>query len=89
MHPPSLREGPFGYGHLWWVWDGPWAKGPYAGAYTGLGAVGQQISVLPALDLVVAHKTMPGEGRQVTHQQYLQVLDLLVKARCPDGRCSR
>jgi hypothetical protein len=87
MNPASHRKGPFGYGYLWWVWDGPWATGPYAGAYTGLGAVGQHITVLPALDLVVAHKTRPGERRSVTHPQYLELLDLIVKARCPGGRC--
>jgi CubicO group peptidase (beta-lactamase class C family) len=89
MHPERHRNGPFGYGYLWWVWDGPAATGPYEGAYTGLGAVGQQISVLPKLDLVVVHKTAPRQGsRGVSHGQYLEVLDLLVKARCPDGRCT-
>jgi CubicO group peptidase (beta-lactamase class C family) len=81
MNPARHRDGPFGYGYLWWVWDGPHAVGPYRGAYTGLGAVGQQIAVLPALDLVVAHKTRPGEGRSVTHRQFLELLDLLVRAR--------
>lgn len=82
MNPPQRREGPFGYGHLWWVWDGKWNSGPYAGAYTGLGAVGQHITVLPALDLVVAHKTVPGGNRSVSHEQFLRILDALVKARC-------
>ena len=82
MNPVGRRAGPFGYGYLWWVWDGPHATGAYRGAYTGLGAVGQHISVLPALDLVVAHKTRPGEGRSVSHGQYREVLDLLVRARC-------
>jgi CubicO group peptidase (beta-lactamase class C family) len=79
MNPPGRRKGPFGYGYLWWVWDGPQAAGPYRGAYTGLGAVGQQITIMPALNLVVVHKTQPGGGRQVSHQQFLQVLDTLVK----------
>jgi CubicO group peptidase (beta-lactamase class C family) len=79
MNPVRRREGPFGYGYLWWVWDGPHAAGPYRGAYTGLGAVGQQITVLPALNLVVVHKTQPGGGRSVSHQQYMKVLDLLLK----------
>ena len=52
---------------------------PIAGAYTGLGAVGQHITVLPALDLVVVHKTQPGGQRGVSHQQYTKVLDILVK----------
>ncbi|MFN2566346.1 MAG: serine hydrolase domain-containing protein [Gemmatimonadaceae bacterium] len=87
MNPARHREGPFGYGYLWWVWDGPHADGPYKGAYTGLGAVGQQIAVLPTLDLVVAHKTRPGQGRAVSHGEFLQVLDLLVRARCTGGQC--
>lgn len=85
MNPPARREGPFGYGYLWWVWDGPHANGPYRGAYTGLGAIGQHITVLPALDLVVAHKTRPGQDRRVSHTEYLEVLDLLIRARCADG----
>jgi hypothetical protein len=70
------------------VWDGPHATGPYDGAYTGLGAVGQQITVLPKLDLVVVHKTRPGQRdaagapRSVSHGQFMRVLDLLLRAHC-------
>jgi CubicO group peptidase (beta-lactamase class C family) len=81
MNPPGRRSGPFGYGYLWWVWDGSQETGAYQGAFTGLGAVGQHITVLPALDLVVAHKTVPG-GASVSHPQYLEVLALLVRAHC-------
>ncbi|HSA56891.1 MAG TPA: serine hydrolase [Gemmatimonadaceae bacterium] len=88
MNPPHRRTGPFGYGYLWWVWDGPHAAGAYQGAYTGLGAVGQHITVLPKLDLVVAHKTRPGGGRSVTHPQYLEVLEMLVQSYCGTG-CGR
>ena len=88
MNPANLRNGPFGYGYLWWIWDGPFAKGGYRGAYTGLGAIGQQITVIPLLDLVVAHKTVPGR-ESVSHQQYLDVLDVLVQAGCRrTGKCS-
>jgi hypothetical protein len=62
------------------VWDGKDATGPFAGAYSGLGAVGQHITVLPALDLVVAHKTAPRPGKSVSHEQYVEVLQLLVAA---------
>ncbi len=86
MNPEPRRDGPFGYGYLWWVFDRPGLGPAYEGAYAGLGAVGQHILVMPALDLVVAHKTVPGEGRQVSHQVFLEVADLLVQARCA-GRC--
>ena len=82
MNPERRRAGPWGYGYLWWVWDGPHSTGAYEGAYTGLGAVGQHITVLPKLDLVVVHKTDPASGGSVSHPQYLQVLDLLVRAYC-------
>jgi len=89
MNPPGHRKGPFGYGYLWWIWDGPFATGGYRGAYTGLGAIGQQITVIPALDLVVAHKTVPAGGKSVSHTQYLEILDLLVQAGCRQTRkCS-
>lgn len=81
MNPAVRRNGPFGYGHLWWVWDGQSNRGAYADAYSGLGAVGQHITVLPALDLVVTHKTVPGGSRSVSHEQYLRILDQLVRAR--------
>jgi CubicO group peptidase (beta-lactamase class C family) len=87
MNPPNRRKGPWGYGYLWWVWDGPSATGPYRGAYTGLGAVGQHITVIPVLDLVVAHKTRPGQDRTVSHTQYLEVLDALVQAGCRSRKC--
>ena len=47
----------FGYGYLWWVWDTPYNKGAYEGAYSATGAFGQFITILPKLDLVVAFKT--------------------------------
>jgi CubicO group peptidase (beta-lactamase class C family) len=82
MNPTRRREGPHGYGYMTWVWDGPAASGPYAGAYTGVGAVGQYITVLPALDMVVAHKTVPGNGRRVAHPEFWDLLELVVEAHC-------
>jgi CubicO group peptidase (beta-lactamase class C family) len=88
MNPPRRRDGPFGYGYLWWAFDRPELGPAYQGAFTGLGAVGQQILVMPALDLVVAHKTRPGEGRSVSHAAFLEVVERLVQARCGAG-CAR
>ena len=88
MNPPRRREGPFGYGYLWWVWDGVHAHGPYEGAYGGHGAIGQHIMVFPKLDLVVAHKTRPGQrdssgqSLSVSHPRFLQTLDILIRGYC-------
>lgn len=81
MNPANNRNGPFGYGYLWWVWDGAAARGAFEGAYSGRGAIGQYITVLPRLDLVIAHKTRPGRG-PVSWGQYMELVDRLVAARC-------
>ena len=81
MNPSSYRQGPFGYGMLWWIWDGPWNDGVYRGAYTGIGAIGQYITVLPALDMVVVHKTRQGQ-EAVSRSDYLGIVDRLGAARC-------
>jgi CubicO group peptidase (beta-lactamase class C family) len=80
MNPARRRSGAFGYGYLWWVFDNPELPAVYNGAYIGLGAVGQHILVMPALDLVVVHKTAPGGAGSVSHDQFLQVLALLLEA---------
>ena len=86
MNPPHRRNEAFGYGYLWWVFDNSTLPEVYQGAYTGLGAVGQHILVMPKLDLVVAHKTEPGNNRSVSHGQFLEVMALLVAAHCGE-RC--
>jgi hypothetical protein len=88
MNPISHRVEPFGYGYMWWVWDGPAATGPYQGAYTAQGSIGQWITVLPVLNLVIVHKTAPESGRQVLLSEYLGVVNTILQARCharPEG----
>lgn len=56
MNPVTRRTQSHGYGYMWWVWDGPANRGAFKDAYMALGAGGQYIAVLPALDMVVAQK---------------------------------
>jgi CubicO group peptidase (beta-lactamase class C family) len=77
LNPAGYREGPFGYGYMWWVWDEPHAIGPFKGAYTSWGKHGQFFTVLPELDMVVAHKTIP-VNRELTIVDYLRLLDRIV-----------
>lgn len=81
LNPPAMR-GKLGYGYLWWVWDDDASRagGPLQGAYTAIGAFGQFITVIPKLDMVIAHKTKPGDGRAVTIPQYLTLVDALLSA---------
>lgn len=68
----------FGYGYLWWVWNAPADIGAYRGAYTAQGNFGQYITVLPALDLVIAHKTKAAYERNTSN--YLTILTKLIAA---------
>jgi dihydroorotase/N-acyl-D-amino-acid deacylase len=83
LNPPLIRRGRAGYGYLWWVLDGPWNTGPYEGAYSGFGAIGQFITVIPKLDLVIAHKTIPRppDYPSVSEEEYFELLDRVIAAR--------
>ena len=77
MTPASevARTSPFiaglGYGYLWWVFDPADHRGTALdGAYTASGAFGQYITVVPRLDMVVAHKTAVPPPRNVTNDAY-------------------
>jgi CubicO group peptidase (beta-lactamase class C family) len=81
MNPVGRRDGYFGYGYMWWVWDGAAARGPFEGAYTGRGAIGQWITVLPAVDLVIAHKTNSVYGRTTSWESWQRMLEIVLEAR--------
>jgi CubicO group peptidase (beta-lactamase class C family) len=82
MNPEPYRKGDFGYGYMWWVLDGPNAVGPWEGGYTASGAYGQYISVLPALDMAIAHKTaVPPQNRQTPMRMYRGIIERLIAAR--------
>jgi CubicO group peptidase (beta-lactamase class C family) len=81
MNPPQRRNGYFGYGYMWWIWDGPRAVGPFRGAYTARGAVGQWITVFPALDLVIAHKTHNIYQRTTSWASWERFIELIFEAK--------
>jgi CubicO group peptidase (beta-lactamase class C family) len=81
MNPVPMRQGRLAYGYMWWVWDGPKASGAYEGAYTARGAYGQYITVLPAVDMVVAHKTAVPPERNVNMIEYAGIFERVIGAR--------
>ena len=85
MNPQEHRDGEFGYGYMWWVWDGPKVACEFDGAYTARGAFGQFITVIPKLDMVVAHKTYP--DARTSWEEYSQILNGLVDSQV-NPRCS-
>jgi CubicO group peptidase (beta-lactamase class C family) len=98
MNPPSLklltRPGRWGYGTMWWVWDAPaWpggaVSGPFQGAYIAWGANGQFITVLPAYDMVIAHKVdiETGNDGNVDMTEFLTIVQMIAVSECRGGRC--
>lgn len=93
LHPGGLGSTAWsrrwGYGMLWWVWESdnvPGATtGLYEGAFTAMGAYGQYITVIPVLDLVVAHtvdfEDAEREKRrvpEVSNAEYDAILQMLI-----------
>jgi CubicO group peptidase (beta-lactamase class C family) len=76
--PPTV--GRWGYGSLWWVWDAATPSEPLAGAFTAWGVGGQYITVVPKLDMVIAHKTDTANRRAVSARQYDVILRMVVAA---------
>jgi CubicO group peptidase (beta-lactamase class C family) len=84
MNPERIRGGEFGYGYMWWLFDGPETPAAFVGGYSGRGAYGQYITVLPALDMVLSHKTAPGRNRNTGWGEFRGILERLVEARIPN-----
>ena len=73
----------FSYGYMWWLFDDAAPKNTPAfhGGYTARGAMGQYITVLPALDMVVAFKTDAVYKRKTPSSAYFRFLDRLVQIK--------
>jgi CubicO group peptidase (beta-lactamase class C family) len=92
--PPMADR--WGYGRLWWVYDAMSPSDPLSGAFTAWGVGGQYITVVPKLDMVIAHKTdtgfrQPGAAnssrpRAVSVYEYDAMLRMLIAAQC-SGAC--
>ncbi|MBE0675892.1 MAG: serine hydrolase [Bacteroidales bacterium] len=80
MNPIRRRDGYLGYGYMWWIYAGEKSTGPWEGAYAGRGAIGQWITVLPKLGMVVAHKTTPNSGGNTEWPEYDRLLTMIIEA---------
>ena len=79
VNPHRKRKSKFGYGYMWWLYqtDEP----AFKGAYAAHGAMGQYITVIPELDMVVAHKTDSAYGRSTKGSRYQRLLRKIVEAK--------
>ncbi len=73
----------YSYGYMWWIFEERCKdNSPYLrGAYTARGFMGQFITVVPELDMVVAFKTDRIYGRRTKHAEYLQMLDIILSCK--------
>jgi CubicO group peptidase (beta-lactamase class C family) len=93
LHPGGLgttaQSRRWCYGMLWWVWESDnipgTTAGLYEGAFTAMGAFGQYITVIPVLDLVIAHtvdfEDAERAGRkipEVSTYEYDAILQMLI-----------
>jgi CubicO group peptidase (beta-lactamase class C family) len=87
INPPEARSlctgDRWGYGYMWWVWDGPNSPGPYRGAFSAMGIGGQYITVFPELDMVVAHKVDIGKDptKGIKLIEYGSILRMLIASQ--------
>jgi CubicO group peptidase (beta-lactamase class C family) len=91
MNPASTRATGLEYGYMWWVFDNDTVSPAYRDAYAGRGHYGQYLIVLPALDMVIAHKTeaipydTPEEYQavRVTWEDFITLVDAVLATRLP------
>jgi CubicO group peptidase (beta-lactamase class C family) len=84
---PVLKEDglDLGYGYMWWLVQN--AKDPrMAGAYSAQGAIGQNITVYPAIETVLAFKTNSETGNRNSIQTQMAIMKNVVKIYSGDVR---
>ena len=72
----------FSYGCMWWIFESFYDNPDFEGAYSATGWGGQYITVIPKLNMVIAHKTrvdlltLTGISyRNVSDFQYYQLIN--------------
>jgi CubicO group peptidase (beta-lactamase class C family) len=75
------------YGYMWWLFEEFNGNSDFKGAYTASGYGGQFITVIPRLNIVIAHKTklnifhMLGWAYDVGDWQYHKIIEKLIVAK--------
>ena len=70
-----------GYGIMWWRLRDREYPAEFRGAFSATGMYGQFITVFPALNLVVAHKSSGNEKNPTTSDQYRQIVHMVIQSR--------
>ena len=81
---PQIKNWPWykwGYGLMWRIWDSPEQLPELTNANTATGNMGQYITILPALDMVIALKTKSDYGRRTGYDVYDKLLTKIIEAK--------
>ena len=70
----------FGYGYFWWLWQNL-SDRRFQGGYSALGALGQTISVFPAVQTVIVYKTKDNYERETSFPARFRLLKLAVESK--------
>ncbi len=81
MYPNYIHDEELGYGYMWWVWAGRNIREELIGAYTAAGAHGQFITVIPKLNMVIAHKTAIPPNQDVSMYEYKKIVEQLIDSK--------
>ena len=77
-----------GYGYMWWLLSDSDFPEAYVGAFAAHGRFGQHITVMPALDMVIAHKSALNQKHPTKGKDYDELVRRIVAAS-PKGRRGR
>lgn len=70
-----------GFGYLWWVENEAQEPKVFSGAFSARGLWGQRITVIPELDMVIAHKSSHGKERPTKSIDYRRLVKLVVTSK--------
>ena len=77
----SVFPGGGGYGYMWWLESDKKFPDAFRGAFDAKGMFGQHITVLPALDMVIAHKSARNAKHPTKKADYRALVRKIVAAR--------
>ena len=81
LRPVTTFKDGGGYGYMWWREVDPKFPAAYRGAFAAHGMYGQYVTVLPALDMVIAHKSDSDNKRGPKKGDYKELVRRIIAAQ--------
>ncbi|MBQ2631990.1 MAG: serine hydrolase [Kiritimatiellae bacterium] len=77
----SKFPGGGGFGYMWWIEDEEQKPKVFNGAFSARGVDGQRLTVIPKLDMVVAHLPRRGGAKKMRNADYKKLLTAVFLAK--------